>query len=95
MNIWFYNHIYKSGVKPIVVDTVKYTIYMMLIMALTYVADSVFNIHTLLQLFIVYLIIFIVGIVVIDSIFLKPRHREMLIEIIPIYGNLRMKITKS
>ena len=68
---------------------------MILIMTLTYATDSVFNIHTLLQLFVVYLIVFIVGIVVIDSIFLKPRHREMLIEIIPIYGNLRMKITKS
>lgn len=95
MNIWFYNHIYKSGFKPVMGDTVKYTIYMMLIMALTYVTDCVFNIHTLLQLFVVYLIVFIVGIVVIDSVFLKPRHREMLIEIIPIYGNLRLKITKS
>jgi O-antigen/teichoic acid export membrane protein len=95
MNIWFYNHIYKSGFKPVMGDTVKYTIYMMLIMALTYVTDCVFNIHALLQLFVVYLIVFIVGIVVIDSVFLKPRHREMLIEIIPIYGNLRLKITKS
>lgn len=92
MNIWFYNSLYKGGIKKIIINTMKYTLYMLSMTMITFIVDITFNIDTLIKLLMVYVILFCFGLFIIDRMFLNQTHRTLLNEIIPIYEILRNKI---
>lgn len=93
MNIWFYNHLYKGDISRIFLNVVKVTLYMTIIVFVTFGVDHIFDIHTLLQLFVVYTIIFIFGLVLLDIAFLNQSHRKLMYEVIPAYGVIRNFLT--
>lgn len=95
MNVWFYNRLYRGDLTKIFLNVGKFTLYMIVISLTTFALDSVFNIHTLVQLFVVYIIIFILGIIVLDTVFLNQTHRKLLYEVIPVYGSIRLFITSK
>jgi hypothetical protein len=92
MNLWFYNRLYEGGGKIILFDTLKYTMYTLLISFLMAFIDSLFSIHSIFELLSVYILLFAVGLFLIDTIFLKTSHRQLLKEIIPVYDLFRKKI---
>lgn len=95
MNVWFYNRLYKGDLKRIFLNVGKFTLYMVVIALTTFGIDYSFDIHTLIQLFVVYLIIFIFGFVVLDIVFLNETHRKLLYDVIPVYGVIRKFITSK
>ena len=95
MNVWFYNRLYRGDLTKIFLNVGKFTLYMIVISLTTFALDSVFNIHTLVQLFVVYIIIFILGFIVLDTVFLNQTHRKLLYEVIPVYGSIRLFITSK
>ena len=95
MNVWFYNRLYRGDLTKIFLNVGKFTLYMIVISLTTFALDSVFNIHTLVQLFVVYIAIFILGFIVLDTVFLNQTHRKLLYEVIPVYGSIRLFITSK
>lgn len=95
MNVWFYNRLYRGDLTKIFLNVGKFTLYMIAISLTTFALDSVFNIHTLVQLFVVYIVIFILGFIVLDTVFLNQTHRKLLYEVIPVYGSIRLFITSK
>ena len=89
MNVWFYNWIYRGQLSRICVLTLKYTLYMFCISVFTALVVSMLHVKELVSLICIYLALFIVGIVMLDSIFLSKEQRELLFEIVPIYGKVR------
>lgn len=94
MNIYFYNHLYPGDLKCIIMHTIKYTIYMICIGTITYLSMTVLNIHNITQLIILYITVFCIGVIVLDTIFLSEKQRSILFEITPIYQTIRSFIIK-
>lgn len=92
MNIFFYNRLYPGKLKEIIILTSKYTIYFILLYFITLISSSLYNIENIYQLLILYSILFCIGIIILDSIFLSNKQRNMLYEILPLYKTIRLTI---
>lgn len=89
MNLYFFNKFYSGYLNKIFKDTILFTVYMLITVALTKTLMTLLCVDNIMKLLVTYTIIAIVMLIVLDALFLRSRYRKVLYEIIPVYGTMR------
>lgn len=89
MNLYFFNKFYSGNLTKIFKDTILFTVYMLVTVVLTKTLMTLLRVDNIMKLLVTYIVIAIVMLIVLDALFLRKRYRNVLYEIIPIYGTLR------
>lgn len=89
MNVLFYNYLNPGQLRRIGLLIFKFTLYMFLIYGLTYLCVLYVSIDSLVQLLLLYALVFILGIVILDCLFMTHTQRQLLFKIVPVYKKIR------
>lgn len=93
MNVFFYDKIYKGGVRLIVSRTFEYSFVLLITGSATYGIIGVFYVSNIFILFGIYSLISIIGIAVVDIICLRKKYqKDLLYDLVPVYKSVKIKL---
>lgn len=94
MQVYFYNSLYNGCLKRILQTTAKFMLCGLGVSITTYILIIISNVQNIYLLIGIYIIVACLWLVLIDIWFVNNMQRDLLIRIIPVYGQIRRLITK-